>query len=136
MTDLERAKLKQLAAALNNHLHDLPPSPVVSRLYTVYDELVATAASPTGAQHLWFLGVGQYPDDTPPTSYAGRNYPPPRGENKIGAIKLVRELTNIGLAEAKALVEGAPANLGALDPARPSVQQLINEHKCEWRDAH
>ncbi|QED23146.1 50S ribosomal protein L7/L12 [Candidatus Deianiraea vastatrix] len=28
--------------------------------------------------------------------------------NKIAAIKVVREITNLGLAEAKALVEGAP----------------------------
>lgn len=30
------------------------------------------------------------------------------GANKIGVIKVVRELTNLGLAEAKALVDGAP----------------------------
>jgi large subunit ribosomal protein L7/L12 len=30
------------------------------------------------------------------------------GANKIGVIKAVRELTNLGLAEAKAVVEGAP----------------------------
>lgn len=33
------------------------------------------------------------------------------GENKIGVIKLVRELTSLGLSEAKALVEGAPATV-------------------------
>ena len=30
------------------------------------------------------------------------------GANKIGVIKVVRELTNLGLAEAKALVDAAP----------------------------
>lgn len=30
------------------------------------------------------------------------------GANKIGVIKAVREITGLGLAEAKALVEGAP----------------------------
>jgi large subunit ribosomal protein L7/L12 len=30
------------------------------------------------------------------------------GSNKIGVIKAVREITGLGLAEAKALVEGAP----------------------------
>jgi large subunit ribosomal protein L7/L12 len=30
------------------------------------------------------------------------------GENKINVIKAVREITGLGLAEAKALVEGAP----------------------------
>jgi large subunit ribosomal protein L7/L12 len=33
------------------------------------------------------------------------------GDNKINVIKVVRELTNLGLAEAKALVEGAPKNV-------------------------
>jgi large subunit ribosomal protein L7/L12 len=33
------------------------------------------------------------------------------GDNKIGVIKVVRELTGLGLKEAKALVEGAPAPL-------------------------
>jgi large subunit ribosomal protein L7/L12 len=31
------------------------------------------------------------------------------GDNKVGAIKAVRELTSLGLKEAKDLVEGAPA---------------------------
>jgi large subunit ribosomal protein L7/L12 len=33
------------------------------------------------------------------------------GENKIGVIKVVRELTGLGLKEAKALVEGVPAKV-------------------------
>ena len=33
------------------------------------------------------------------------------GSNKIGVIKVVRELTGLGLKEAKALVDGAPANV-------------------------
>ena len=33
------------------------------------------------------------------------------GANKIGVIKVVRELTGLGLKEAKALVDGAPANV-------------------------
>ena len=31
------------------------------------------------------------------------------GENKVGVIKAIRAITNLGLKEAKALVEGAPA---------------------------
>jgi large subunit ribosomal protein L7/L12 len=31
------------------------------------------------------------------------------GENKVGVIKAVRAITGLGLKEAKALVEGAPA---------------------------
>ena len=33
------------------------------------------------------------------------------GDNKIAVIKIVRELTGLGLKEAKAAVEGAPATL-------------------------
>lgn len=33
------------------------------------------------------------------------------GANKIGVIKVVREVTGLGLKEAKALVDGAPATL-------------------------
>lgn len=33
------------------------------------------------------------------------------GENKIGVIKAVRAATNLGLKEAKALVDGAPSNI-------------------------
>ena len=33
------------------------------------------------------------------------------GDNKIAVIKVVRELTGLGLKEAKAMVDGAPANV-------------------------
>lgn len=33
------------------------------------------------------------------------------GENKVGVIKAIRGLTGLGLKEAKALVEGCPANV-------------------------
>ena len=33
------------------------------------------------------------------------------GDNKIGVIKAVREITNLGLKEAKDMVEGAPATV-------------------------
>ena len=33
------------------------------------------------------------------------------GDNKIGAIKVVREITELGLKEAKDLVDGAPATI-------------------------
>jgi large subunit ribosomal protein L7/L12 len=35
------------------------------------------------------------------------------GENKVGVIKVVREITSLGLKEAKDLVEGAPAEVKA-----------------------
>lgn len=33
------------------------------------------------------------------------------GENKVAVIKVIREITNLGLKEAKDLVEGVPANV-------------------------
>ena len=39
------------------------------------------------------------------------------GANKIAAIKAVREITGLGLGEAKALVDGAPANVKENVPA-------------------
>lgn len=39
------------------------------------------------------------------------------GVNKIAAIKAVREITGLGLGEAKALVDGAPANVKENVPA-------------------
>lgn len=38
------------------------------------------------------------------------------GENKIGVIKVVRELTGLGLKEAKALVEGVPSTVKEAAP--------------------
>ncbi|WP_018347753.1 50S ribosomal protein L7/L12 [Longispora albida] len=49
------------------------------------------------------------------------------GEKKIGVIKEVRALTNLGLKEAKDLVEGAPANIlenVAKDVAEKAKAQL------------
>jgi len=33
------------------------------------------------------------------------------GDNKIGVIKVVKEITGLGLADAKGLVDGAPKNV-------------------------
>lgn len=43
------------------------------------------------------------------------------GDQKIGVIKVVREITGLGLKEAKALVEGAPA----------PVVEAVNKEKAE-----
>ena len=43
------------------------------------------------------------------------------GENKINVIKAVREITGLGLAEAKALVEGAPK----------AVKEGVNKDEAE-----
>lgn len=135
MTPPERAKIKQLAATLLAGLHDLPPTARASAIYRVYDDLLAMVDLPANAQHLWFLGVGQYPAAAPSPSWGGRPCPLPQGANNIGAIRNIRDLLGLGLAETKKLVESAPCDLGPCDPSRPSVQQLIKEHKCEWRDA-
>lgn len=135
MTPTERAKLKQLAATLLAGLHDLPPTTRASAIYRVYDDLLVMVDTPASAQHLWFLGVGQYPADAPSSSWGGRSYPPPQGENKIGAIRAIRDLLGLGLHASKQIVESAPCDLGPFDPSRSIVQQIIQEHKCEWRDA-
>lgn len=49
------------------------------------------------------------------------------GENKIGVIKAVRALKNLGLKEAKEFVEGAPKDLGSdfsKEDAEAAVAQL------------
>ena len=45
----------------------------------------------------------------------------PFGDNKIAVIKVVREITSLGLKEAKELVEGAP---------KP-IQEGVNKEKAE-----
>ena len=45
------------------------------------------------------------------------------GANKIGVIKAIREITNLGLKEAKDLVDGAPKEIG-IDHRRAIHQQL------------
>jgi large subunit ribosomal protein L7/L12 len=44
------------------------------------------------------------------------------GDNKIGVIKVVRELTNLGLSEAKALVDGAPSTVKENVPAKEAKE--------------
>ena len=51
------------------------------------------------------------------------------GEKKIQVIKAVRELTSLGLGEAKALVDGAPANVleGAAKEAAEAAKATLEE---------
>jgi large subunit ribosomal protein L7/L12 len=51
------------------------------------------------------------------------------GEKKIQVIKAVRELTSLGLGEAKALVDGAPANVleGAAKEAAEAAKAKLEE---------
>lgn len=44
------------------------------------------------------------------------------GANKISVIKAVREITGLGLSEAKALVDGAPANIKEDVPAKEAKE--------------
>ncbi len=51
------------------------------------------------------------------------------GANKVGTIKAVRELTGLGLKEAKDLVDGAPKNVKEAVPkadAEAAVKKLID----------
>lgn len=51
------------------------------------------------------------------------------GGNKIGVIKVVRELTNLGLKEAKDLVEGTPATIkeGANKDEAATIKKKLEE---------
>ena len=51
------------------------------------------------------------------------------GDNKIGVIKAVREITNLGLKEAKDMVEGAPATIleGAEKDAAEEAKAKLEE---------
>ena len=44
------------------------------------------------------------------------------GANKIAVIKAVREITGLGLSEAKALVDGAPSNIKENVPAEQAKE--------------
>lgn len=44
------------------------------------------------------------------------------GDNKIGVIKVVREVTGLGLSEAKALVDGAPSTVKENVPAKEAKE--------------
>ena len=50
------------------------------------------------------------------------------GANKIAVIKVVRELTGLGLKEAKALVDGAPANVKEA-VAKEEAEAMVEKFK-------
>ncbi len=51
------------------------------------------------------------------------------GANKIGVIKVVREITGLGLGDAKALVEGAPSTIkeGVSKDAAKEIETKLKE---------
>jgi len=51
------------------------------------------------------------------------------GENKVGVIKAVRAVTNLGLKEAKELVEGAPSTVkeGASKEEAENIKKQLEE---------
>ncbi|MEZ5534668.1 MAG: 50S ribosomal protein L7/L12 [Thiolinea sp.] len=55
------------------------------------------------------------------------------GSNKIGAIKVVRAITGLGLKEAKALVESAPASVkeGVSKDEAADIQKQLEEAGVE-----
>lgn len=50
------------------------------------------------------------------------------GANKIAVIKVVREITGLGLAESKAMVESAPATVKE-GVAKEAAQEMVNKFK-------
>lgn len=70
---------------------------------------VATAAAPAG-------GAAEAPAASESTEFKVTLEGPIPDDKKIGVIKAVREVTGLGLKEAKDLVEGAPKDLKASAP--------------------
>ena len=70
----------------------------------IEEEFGVTAAAPVAAAAAGAADAGAAKDsfDVELTS---------AGDKKVGVIKVVREITGLGLKEAKALVDGAPANV-------------------------
>ena len=50
------------------------------------------------------------------------------GPNKIPVIKVVREITSLGLGEAKALVDGAPSTVKA-NVSKAEAEEMANKFK-------
>lgn len=50
------------------------------------------------------------------------------GANKIGVIKVVREITGLGLAESKALVDNAPSNIKE-NVAKDAANEMVAKFK-------
>jgi large subunit ribosomal protein L7/L12 len=55
------------------------------------------------------------------------------GENKVGAIKVIRELTGLGLKEAKDLVESAPATVkeGVAKKDAEEMKKKLEDAGCK-----
>ncbi len=51
------------------------------------------------------------------------------GANKINVIKVVREITGLGLSESKALVESAPANIKE-NVAKDAANEMVEKFKA------
>lgn len=126
MTDTERGQIKALARRLCDLLDpsvDLMRSSARDRLWDVYNDLVQIAAATGPRPHLWFMGCGvtaSYPNGA-------------QSLDKIGAVKAIRALTGVGLAEAKNIMDTAPQDLGPLDPEDAEVIHFCAKHHVEWR---
>ena len=57
------------------------------------------------------------------------------GPNKIPVIKVVREITSLGLGEAKALVDGAPSTIKE-GVSKAEAEEMANKFKEEIGRAH
>src|SRR5665213_2817356 len=104
---LEMASLTGFGAPSTRSLASLSPRPVISRtalitltLFSPYDESITvnSVCSSTAA-----AGAAAVEEQTEFTVMLS-SY----GENKVNVIKAVREITGLGLKEAKDLVDGAP----------------------------
>lgn len=91
-----------------DYIKNLKLSEVKSLITTLEDELGVKASAPVAMMAAGPAGAAAAAEeektefDVVMTAF---------GENKIGVIKVVRELTGLGLKEAKAMVEGVPSKV-------------------------
>lgn len=99
-----------------------------AQLLAVEERLRALRNPPPSQTTLWLLEMGKrQAGNFALDVYAGN-------PDKIGTIKAVRWLTNMGLKEAKDFVESLPRELGSFSSDHPAIKQLeALKAKMEWR---
>lgn len=79
---------------------------------------------------LWLIQTGKYTA----AEAVGSTWIQVGDSRKIDCIKTMRELLQLGLKEAKELVESAPCKIGAFEPTNKYVLELVKQGcVLEWR---
>ena len=90
---------------VKDFLKNMPVHELLGFVKELEDEWGVTASAPVGVA-MAAPGAGAEAEDEGPSTVTVTLTSP--GDKKIQAIKAVREITGLGLKEAKALVDGAP----------------------------